>query len=348
MAGLILRRFTALAVLLTVAWAGSACAFDTETASGVNFGEYGQQAYAYLQYIDQNLQDRDSDGGKDTVRAQEWIIRELETAGYADAQIEKQDVPFQTDSGKKRTTQNIIATLPGQTEQQIIVGAHYDAGDEGNGTGDNGSGVALLLETACRLVREQPLPETLIFVFFGAEEYDLDGSAAYARSMTKREVADTLFMINLDSLICGDFCYLYGGVADFENRRVDELDAFRRVYAIGVRLGLNLHVIPWTFDHPAPGFREPDYPSPSAGDWSDHVAFAERGIQYVYFEASNWEIPGPDRQYDGDSETADAGKFMHTRRDTLTKLEELFPGRALYHLRVFSLLLNAVLTDHDI
>ena len=328
-----------------VAWTGFAYAYDTETVTGIDFGDYGQQAYVYLQYVDSNLPDRDSDGGKDTADAQEWIIRELKAAGFADNRIEKQAVSFETESGKRRATQNIVATLAGQTGKQIIIGAHYDAGDEGNGTGDNGSGVALLLETACRLVRQQPRTDTLVFVFFGAEEYDLDGSAAYARSMTKREVADTRFMINLDSLVCGDFCYLYGGVADFENRRVEKLDAFELVYAVSLRLGLNLHVIPWTFDRPAPGFREPDYPSPSAGDWSDHVAFAERGIPYVYLEASNWEIPGPDRQYDGDSETAEAGKFMHTARDTLARLEELYPGRALYHLQVFSLLLNAVLTD---
>ena len=89
----------------------------------------------------------------------------------------------------------------------------------------------------------------------------------------------------------------------------------------------------------------PDYPSPSVGDWSDHISFAERGIEYVYIEASNWDIPGPDRQYDGDSETADAGRIMHTDDDTLPRIEELFPGRALYHLQVFALLIGTVLRE---
>lgn len=65
----------------------------------------------------------------------------------------------------------------------------------------------------------------------------------------------------------------------------------------------------------------------------------------MYFEASNWDIPGPDKQYDGDSETAEAGRIMHSDNDTLPRIEKLFPGRALYHLQVFGLLLNTVLTQ---
>ncbi len=335
------RRILTLVVLLMLVCTGTAFAFETEQVTGIDFGEYGQQAYAYLQYIDSNLPDRDCVSGENTAEAQEWIIAELEAAGYAEDQIAVEDFSFEDEEGDDYTSQNIIATLPGQSERQIIVGAHYD----GEGAGDNGSGTALLLDTACRLVRGEAPPHTVVFIFFGAEENDGDGSAAYAEGMTDEEVANTDFMINMDSVICGDFCYLHGGVADFKHERVTGLNAFEQVYAIGQRLGLGLHLNPWTFDDPAPGFDVPDYPSPSVGDWSDHISFAERGIEYVYIEASNWEIPGPDRQYDGDSETADAGRIMHTDDDTLPRIEELFPGRALYHLQVFSLLINTVLTE---
>ncbi|MCE5344191.1 MAG: M28 family metallopeptidase [Eubacteriales bacterium] len=335
------RRCFALILSLMLVLSSTAFAFETEMVSEVDFGEYGQQAYQYLQYIDKHLPDRDSDGGKNTLEAQQWIISELMRAGYTDDQIQLQDFTFENEDEDEITTQNIIVTLPGQSASQIIVGAHYD----GTGTGDNGSGTALLLETACRLVKGDKLKETLAFAFFGAEENDTDGSAAYAAAMSDKEVANTAFMINMDSIICGDFCYLYGGVADFKKERVVDTDAFEKVYAISQRLGLGLHLIPWTFDDPAPGFDTPDYPSPSVGDWSDHISFAERGIQYVYIEASNWDIPGPDKQYDGDSETADVGRIMHTKNDTLSKIEKFFPGRALYHLQVFSLLINTVLTE---
>ncbi len=334
-------RILSLAALLILVWSSPAFAYETERVSGVDFGDYGQPAYDYLQYIDSRLPDRDCVSGENTEEAQDWIVAQLKAAGFAKNQISVERFSFEDEDGDRQTSKNIIARLPGQTERQIIVGAHYD----GTGAGDNGSGIALLLETACRLVKGDAPPHTIVFVFFGAEENDCDGSAAYAESMTREEVAQTDFMINMDSVICGDFCYLHGGVADFQRKRVDGLEAFEKVFAIGQRLGLGLRQHPWTFNNPAPGFYMPFYPSPSTGDWSDHISFVERGIPYVYIEASNWEIPGPDRQYDGDSETADAGRIMHTDSDTLSRIEELFPGRALYHLQVFSLLIFTVLKE---
>ena len=335
------RRIFSLAVLLMLVWTGTAFTFETERVSGVDFSEYGQAAYAYLQYIDSHLPDRDCVSGENTEETLDWIVAELKAGGYKENQIVVEDFSFEDEDGDENTSQNVIAELPGQSERRIIVGAHY----AGTGAGDNGSGTALLLETVCRLVKGDAPPHTIVFIFFGAEENDCDGSAAYAEGMSGEEAARTDFMINIDSVICGDFCYLYGGVADFRGKRVIDLDAFEKVYAIGQRLGLGLHLNPWTFENPAPGFDVPDYPSPSVGDWSDHISFAERGIPYVYIEASNWEIPGPDRQYDGDSETADAGRIMHTDDDTLQRIEKLFPGRALYHLQVFSLLINTVLRE---
>jgi hypothetical protein len=337
-----MRRGLSILTLLILLWSGTAFAFETEKVTDVDFGTYGQQAYAYLQYIDQHFPDRDCEDGRDTLKAQEWIVAELTSAGYSSDQIAVEDFDFENEDGDVSAAQNIVVTLPGQTDRQIIVGAHYD----GTGAGDNGSGTALLMETACDLIREPALTHTVVFIFFSAEENDGDGSAAYADAMTDEKIANTEYMINMDSIICGDYCYLYGGVADFKRETVTQLDAFDKVYAISERLGLSLHLIPWTFDNPAPGFDTPDYPSPSVGDWSDHISFAERGIEYVYIEASNWEIPGPDKQYDGDSETAEAGRIMHTDRDNLTDIESLFPGRALYHLQVFSLLIHTVLTEN--
>ena len=302
----------------------------------------GQQAYAYLQYIDSHLPDRDCVSGENTAEAQEWILSQLEEAGFTDDQISVEDFSFEDEEGDEYTSQNIVATLPGQTERQIIIGAHYD----GEGAGDNGSGTALLLEEACRMVQGDAPPHTLVFIFFGAEENDGDGSAAYAEGMTDEQVAATDFHDQHGFHHLRRFLLPARGALPILSASGSRgFNAFERVYAIGERLGLGLRQHPWTFDHPAPGFDVPDYPSPSVGDWSDHISFAERGIEYVYIEASNWDIPGPDRQYDGDSETADAGRIMHTDNDTLPRIEELFPGRALYHLQVFALLIGTVLRE---
>ena len=330
-----------LGIILVFALSAGTAAMGAQGAQGIEYGDHGRMAYEYLRWIDREYPDRDSAGGQDIGRAREWIVSELKACGYPDRNIRMQEFTFRPDGGKSRKSANVIATLQGRTDAQIIIGAHYD----GEGAGDNGSGTALLLETACRLSRGDPPLKTLVFVFFSAEEYEYDGSAAFVKAMSREEIARTEFMVNLDSLITGDYCYIYGGVADFDRETVEKTEALERTLAISQRLGLPIRLIPWTFDRPAPGFRTPDYPSPSTGDWSDHIHFAKRGIPYVYFEASNWEIPGPDRQYDGDSETEKYGRIMHTDRDRLAVIESLFPGRALAHLQVFSLLLHEVLTS---
>jgi Zn-dependent M28 family amino/carboxypeptidase len=104
---------------------------------------------------------------------------------------------------------NLIVVHPGLSEQQIIVGAHYDSGDEADGADDNASGVAVLLEVA-GLVAEVETPYTIVFIAFGAEENDLDGSRYYVNEMSSSEVANTIAMITLASLIAGDLAYVYG------------------------------------------------------------------------------------------------------------------------------------------
>ena len=110
---------------------------------------------------------------------------------------------------------------------------HYD----GTGTGDNGSGVALGLTTAEKFF-DVETQFTIKFVFFTAEEYGLYGSTAYAESMTDEEKANTLYMINIDSIVCGDYCYIYGGVQDNANKTVTKTEAYDNASAVAKSLGL--------------------------------------------------------------------------------------------------------------
>ena len=336
----VVRTSLALVLILCLT-VGSAQAFETEMVTGVDFGTYGQQAYAYLQQIDKDYFYRICTEEEQSAAMQDWLINELLSIGFSDDQLDVSDFIFTANYGQDYLSQNISATLPGQSDRQLIIGAHYD----GTGAGDNGSGVSLLLETARDLLDWDTLPYTVVFVFFGAEEKGMHGSKAYTENMTDDEVANTMIFLNVDSIICGDFCYLYGGVPDMQTKTVSQLDAFEQVYAISQRLNLNIRLTPWTFENPAPGFDTPAYPSPVAGNWSDHASFMRRGIPYVYFEATNWDIPGAGGHYDGRTETADAGGFLHTARDTLSVVEPLFPGRVLYHMQVYSLLLHTVLAE---
>ena len=81
---------------------------------------------------------------------------------------------------------------------------------------------------------------------------------------------------------------------------------------------------------------------------SEIVGFKNVGIPYVYFEATNWEIPGPYKEYDGYGETYLIGMLMNTPNDYLEYIESYFPGRILSHLTQFSMLLNALVTQSDV
>lgn len=98
----------------------------------------------------------------------------LVRAGAVIAHLDVQTV------NEERTTWNIIGTKPGARDPRraLVVGAHRDTVGDAPGANDNTSGVAVALELA-EVLRDVPLGETVRFVFFGAEEEGLFGSAYY-------------------------------------------------------------------------------------------------------------------------------------------------------------------------
>ena len=84
----------------------------------------------------------------------------------------------------------------------IIVGAHYDHVDAGDGVVDNWSG-ASLLPSLYESVKAEPRSHTYIFVGFTDEERGEVGSRFYAREMTKGQVAAIDAMVNMDTLGLG-------------------------------------------------------------------------------------------------------------------------------------------------
>ena len=62
-----------------------------------------------------------------------------------------------------------------------------------HGVDDNGSGVAVLLESALRMRSVRP-PYTIRYVFFGAEETGMNGSRAYVEALSQEEKENLLFI----------------------------------------------------------------------------------------------------------------------------------------------------------
>ncbi len=332
--------------------------------------DFSEQAETYLTYIGTNLTNRNvvAEGEEEDPTSTheetiEWILSELKNAGYADEQIVHETEMSSSYDEKKYPVTNIVLTVEGQdTSKQIIVAAHYD----GDGVGDNGSGTALLLSTACGLAGETPL-YTVKYIFLDGEEVGLVGAENYVNAMSEEEIASTVFMVNIDSVAFGDYCNIYGGVAD-ENGNVTQTEAYDLAVTTARSLGINvyttedldgyyaangegpaietnaLYTNPWTSANPAPA--NAGNVSPTTGDWSDHAAFKYAGIPYLYLEATNWFAAGDGGEdaYTGYFEVSDAsvgydGMFMNTEYDTLENLTTLYPGRSLEHFRVFSPLL---------
>ncbi len=93
-------------------------------------------------------------------------------------------------------TANIVATFPGQTEDIVVAGAHFDSWDLGQGAIDNGLGTAQLYALAKHLKTHAPKNRrTVKLVWFNGEEQGLWGSRIHAPTLRERPVAA---MLNLD------------------------------------------------------------------------------------------------------------------------------------------------------
>jgi Iap family predicted aminopeptidase len=91
-------------------------------------------------------------------------------------------------------TANLVLRLPGRVRSRLIVGAHFDSWDLGQGAMDNGIGIAQLYALA-RAWRGAATHHSLELIWFNGEEQGLQGSRAAAARLGPDPV---VAMINLD------------------------------------------------------------------------------------------------------------------------------------------------------
>lgn len=127
----------------------------------------------------------------------------------------------------RATVNNVLAYLPGKSDEYVIIGAHYDHLGRGNfdslapsqvgqihpGADDNASGTAGVLELARLLALQKgQLQRGILFASFAGEELGLLGSAAWVKDPT-RPLDKAVAMLNMDMIgrIKDDKVYI-GGV----------------------------------------------------------------------------------------------------------------------------------------
>ena len=288
------------AILSMVLFFGALTAVAPADQSGLRIPEQvtGDLAWEHVSYLSEVIGVRVVGTPQEEATA-DYIIEQFENMGY---EVEIQPFSFER-RGQIYESENIIATKPGKFDQTVILGAHYDSVgedicDDGNastGAGDNASGVGVMLEVA-EVLANYKTKGTIKFVAFGAEEVGLRGSIYYAEQMSAEDIANTVTMIDLDSVGAGDFFYVYAGLEDNPGWARD------LALKIGQRMGYDLRTSPQSeyFDYG------------TTGDWSDHVPFRYLGIPIAYFEWMNWDI-----EPDGGIETAEYGWILHTCLDNL-------------------------------
>lgn len=99
-------------------------------------------------------------------------------------------------------SRNVLAEKKGPGDKLVIIGAHFDTVPGTQGANDNTSGTAAILALA-ELVSEKPLPFTVRFVSFGAEELGLLGSRSYVDSLSEDERGRIIAMLNFDAVGSG-------------------------------------------------------------------------------------------------------------------------------------------------
>lgn len=173
----------------------------------------------------------------------------------------------------RATVDNVLAYLPGKTDEYVIVGAHYDHLGRGNsdslapsqigqihpGADDNASGTAGVLELARMLApRKGQWQRGILFESFAGEELGLLGSAAWVKNPT-RPLDKAVAMLNMDMI---------GRIKD------------RKVYIGGVGTGSTLRT---TVEQAAAnsGFKV-EY-SPGGYSSSDHTSFVAKKIPVLFF-----------------------------------------------------------------
>jgi len=81
-----------------------------------------------------------------------------------------------------KNVKNLVIRKQGTSEENIVLGAHYDKVSEGCGAIDNWTGIVTLAHLY-KSLKDVPLKKTIIFVAFGEEEKGLLGSHAMVEAI---------------------------------------------------------------------------------------------------------------------------------------------------------------------
>lgn len=133
--------------------------------------------------------------GADTTGRRQAIVDVLRDAGIA--------YRLEEFTSSRYSGTNIVADIPGKSVSKVLlIGAHYDRVDVGQGAVDNAASCAALLELLGKFKADPLEHYSIRGVFFDFEEVGLVGSKAYLATLRDRQLPTEA--INMDVFAYGD------------------------------------------------------------------------------------------------------------------------------------------------
>ena len=109
------------------------------------------------------------------------LTRAIRIAEKNDAGPVRVRIRIEVERREKTTSGNVVAEIPGKTDEIVVIGGHLDSWDLGTGAIDDGAGVAITTAAAKHVMDLRGKPtRTIRLVMWGSEEVGLVGARAYA------------------------------------------------------------------------------------------------------------------------------------------------------------------------
>lgn len=198
----------------------------------------------------------------------------------------KLSIDVQSKSKGTAPVSNTIAEIKGKEKpnEYVILSAHLDSWDGGQGATDNGTGVITVMEAARLLQKFYPNNKrTILVCLWGSEEQGLNGSRAFVEDHPEI-IQNTQAVFNFDSGT-GRITRINGG--GFE-KSYDYLSRWLSPVPENIKKEI-----------------ETSFPGSPSGGGSDHASFISYGIPAFMMGSLNWGY---------------FGYTWHTQRDTYDKI----------------------------
>jgi Zn-dependent M28 family amino/carboxypeptidase len=195
-------------------------------------------------------------------------LKNLKLSSYPNFSGFEQPFTATDKNNKKVGASNLIAYIPGKSQEVIVISGHYDHlgvinNEVYNGADDNASGVAAMLHIAAFYQKQQP-NHTLVFAFFDAGELDWQGSK-YFVDHAPFPLKNILLNVNLDMISHNDKGELYAA-GTYKNPALKNYLTHTNPN-VKIMLG-----------HDNPAFKIDDWTNQS-----DQGAFHAKNIPFLYF-----------------------------------------------------------------